>query len=626
MPILDELNAAQKEAVTHTEGPVLVLAGAGSGKTKTLTARLAYLLKEKKIPPHRLLAVTFTNKAAGEMARRLVKETDRTEPLPWLGTFHRLGVRLLRQELDRSDLPLSRWFTIYDADDSRTLVKQILRDWQVDPKRFSPRVIASLISSAKNELVPVDEYAALAVGPVQQLAARVFVEYQRRLEAANALDFDDLLVRVLELFRRHPDILNKYQEQFEYILVDEYQDTNKAQYLLIKELAARRRNVFVVGDDWQSIYGFRGADFRNILNFTQDYPDAAVIKLERNYRSTQNILDAADAIIKQARQRSDKKMTSDAERGEPVTVVECFNDRSESEFVVKEARARLRHDETLTLEDMAVLYRTNAQSRVLEETFLRRDLPYRIVGGVRFYERKEIKDALAYVRLLDNPDDRVSFERVANLPARGVGPKTLAQYWAAVESRSGRPPAKVASFLELLERLRREVSEASPGEAVVKILELSGLRKLYEDGSVEGESRWENLVELARAAESYATLVEWLEHVSLMEDADEAAERGPKTGVGSITLMTVHAAKGLEFDTVFIVGLEESLFPHANSLNDELALEEERRLAYVGLTRAKRRLYLLYANERRVFGTATSNLPSRFLRELPARVTEDRQF
>lgn len=604
----------------------MVLAGAGSGKTKTLTARLAYLLNEKKVPAHRLLAVTFTNKAAGEMANRLMKETGRSEPLPWLGTFHRLGVRLLRQELDRSDLPLSRWFTIYDADDSRTLVKQILRDWQVDPKRFSPRVIASLISSAKNELVPVDEYAALAVGPVQQLAARVFVEYQRRLEAANALDFDDLLVRVLELFRRHPDILNKYQEQFEYILVDEYQDTNKAQYLLIKELAAKRRNVFVVGDDWQSIYGFRGADFRNILNFTQDYQDAAVIKLERNYRSTQNILDAADAIIKQARQRSDKVMTSDAARGEPVTVVECFNDKSEAEFVVKEARARLRAVETLSLEDMAVLYRTNAQSRVLEETFLRRNLPYRIVGGVRFYERKEIKDALAYIRLLDNPEDRVSFERVANLPARGVGPKTLAQYWVAVESGSGQPPAKVASFLELLDRLRREVSEASPGEAVVKVLELSGLRKLYDDGSVEGESRWENLVELARAAESYATLVEWLEHVSLMEDADETAERGPKTGVGSITLMTVHAAKGLEFDTVFIVGLEESLFPHANSLNDELALEEERRLAYVGLTRAKRRLYLLYANERRVFGTATSNLPSRFLRELPARVTEDRQF
>jgi DNA helicase-2/ATP-dependent DNA helicase PcrA len=625
MPILNELNEQQQRAVTQTEGPVLVLAGAGSGKTKTLTARLAYLMQEKKVRPSHILAVTFTNKAAGEMAARLRRETGQNEPMPWLGTFHRLGVKLLRQELDRSDLPLSRWFTIYDSDDSRTLVKHILRDWQVDPKRYNPRVISSLISSAKNELVSIDEYTTLAVGPMQQLAARVYVEYQRRLEAANALDFDDLLVRVLELFRRHPDVLERYQEQFEYILVDEYQDTNKVQYLIIKELAAKRQNIFVVGDDWQSIYGFRGADFRNILNFTQDYPHALVVKLERNYRSTQNILDAADAIIKQARQRSDKVMVSDAERGEPVTIVECFNDRSESEFVVKEARARLNKTDALTLEDMAVLYRTNAQSRVLEETFLRRNLPYRIVGGVRFYARKEVKDAVAYVRLLGNAEDRVSFERVANVPSRGVGPKSLQQYWAAVESGSVKLPAKVADFLESLERLRHETTELTPGEAVVKVLELSGLKKMYNDGTVEGESRWENLVELARAAEAFASINEWLEQVALMEDADETVEKGG-TGLGSITLMTVHAAKGLEFDTVFIVGLEESLFPHANSLQDDLALEEERRLAYVGMTRAKQRLYLLYANERRVFGAATSNLPSRFLREVPARVTEDRQF
>lgn len=623
--ILNELNEQQRLAATHTEGPVLVLAGAGSGKTKTLTARLAYLLAEKKILPSHIFAVTFTNKAAGEMAARLSRETGRQDSLPWLGTFHRLGVRLLRQELDQSDLPLSRWFTIYDADDSRTLVKQILRDWQVDPKRFNPRVIASLISSAKNEFVSPEEYAALASGPVQQLAARTFVEYQRRLEAANAMDFDDLLIRVLELFRRHPQVLERYQEQFEYILVDEYQDTNKAQYLLIKELSAKRRNVFVVGDDWQSIYGFRGADFRNILNFTQDYPDAKVIKLERNYRSTQNILDAADAIIKQARQRSDKKMTSDAERGEPVVVVECFNDKSEAEFVCREARGRLQKDDALTLEDMAVLYRTNAQSRVLEETFLRRGLPYRIVGGVRFYERKEVKDALAYVRLLGNPADRVSFERVVNVPARGIGPKTLAQYFEAIASGASRPPAKAASFLELLEGMRRETNELPVGEAVMRVLELSGLQKLLNDGSVEGESRWENLIELARAADAYDSLSAWLEHVALMEEADETAGQGGG-GVGSITLMTVHASKGLEFNAIFLVGMEESLFPHANSLMDDAALEEERRLAYVGMTRAKRRLYLLYANERRVFGTATSNAPSRFLRELPARVTEDRQF
>lgn len=623
--ILEQLNEQQRQAATTLSGPVLVLAGAGSGKTKTLTARLAYLMTECHVPAHRILAVTFTNKAAGEMANRLAGETGRAESLPWLGTFHRIGVRLLRQELNDSTLPFTRWFTIYDSDDSRTLIKQILRDWQVDPKKFNPRTVGGYISSAKNELVTPEEYSRLAAGPMQQLAAKVYVEYQRRLVAANAMDFDDLLVRVLELFDRHPEVLEKYQEMFQQVLVDEYQDTNKVQYLLIKELSRKHQNIFVVGDDWQSIYGFRGADFRNILNFTQDYPEAQVIKLEQNYRSTQNILDAADAIIKQARQRSDKKMFSEAEEGDPVAIVECFNDRSEAEFIIHEVRRLQRAESHLILNDVAVLYRTNAQSRVIEETLLRRGLPYRIVGSVRFYDRKEVKDVLAYARLLLNPQDSVSFERVANVPSRGIGPKTVLNYLRAVESGGNFPP-KIVAFLDLLERLRRTTAELNPGEVVMQIAEESGLRRALDDGSVEGESRWENIMELARGASSASDLASWLEQVALMQETDQSGGQNQDDVGGAVTLMTVHSAKGLEFDTVFLAGMEESLFPHANSLLDDSALEEERRLAYVGMTRAKKRLFLLYAGERRVFGSATANPPSRFLRELPARLTEDRQW
>lgn len=646
--ILQQLNAAQRQAVTTTEGPVLILAGAGSGKTKTLTARIAYLIDVKKVEPAEILAVTFTNKASGAMQHRVYELMgQRARILPWLGTFHSICVRILRKELNDSPLPYTNNFTIYDSSDQLSLVRQIMKDRHLDQKQYNPRAVKSYIESAKNELLDPAGYRTFVDSYFQELVATVYEEYQSRLQAANSFDFDDLINFTLKLFSEQPETLHKYQQLFRYILVDEYQDTNKGQYQLIKSLAAIHQNIFVVGDDWQAIYSFRGADFRNILNFEQDYPKAVVIKLEQNYRSTQNILDAAHHIIAKNQQRSKKQLFTEASEGYPIKVVQCRNDWAEGEFMIQECRRLIRENTSTlnSLEDIVVLYRTNAQSRSLEEALIKADIPYRVIGAVRFYDRREIKDQLAYLRLLSNPDDRVSFERAISVPPRKIGPKTLQQYRAVVESpkpdqpsttetRRGEVPPRVRDFLLIIERLRDLVNKIALNELLMKVAIESGYRDWVRDGTIEGESRWENILELQNAAAQHGTLEAFLERVALVQDTDLINEkrRGElydhaalgATGKlpGLLTLMTVHAAKGLEFDTVFIMGMEEGLFPHANALREVAEMEEERRLAYVGLTRAKRHLYLVMAEERRYFGTVVANPPSRFVTEIPEHLIE----
>lgn len=637
------LNDAQRLAVTTTEGPVLILAGAGSGKTKTLTARIAYLIKEKKIDPAQILAVTFTNKAAGEMQQRVFELMGQHRRiLPWLGTFHSICVRLLRKELNDSTLPFTASFTIYDSSDQLSLVRQIMKDRNLDQKQYNPRTVKAYIEGAKNELLDPAGYRSFVDSFFQELVANVYEEYQARLQAANAFDFDDLINFTLKLLAEQPEVLAKYRQQFRYILVDEYQDTNKGQYQLVKQLAAQHQNIFVVGDDWQAIYSFRGADFRNILNFERDYPNATVIKLEQNYRSTQNILDAAHAIITKNQQRSKKQLFTNASEGYPIKVVQCGNDWAEGQFIIQECKRLIRDNTSSpnTLEEIVVLYRTNAQSRSLEEALIKADIPYRVIGAVRFYDRKEIKDQLAYLRLLCNPDDRVSLERAIAVPSRKIGPKTLQQYYRFLSSESvnNKIPPKIEQFLSVMSHLRGLVNKIPLADLLMKVAVESGYRDWLRDGTMEGEGRWENVLELQNAAAQHQTLEDFLERVALVQDSDAINEKQggrPKSELynhaalgstgklpGMLTLMTVHAAKGLEFDTVFITGMEEGLFPHQNSLTEVAEMEEERRLAYVGLTRAKRHLYLIMADERRHFGSVIANPPSRFVTEIPEHLVQ----
>lgn len=626
--ILTGLNEPQRQAVEQTEGPVLILAGAGSGKTRTLTARIAYLIEQQNIDPTRILAVTFTNKAAGEMAdrvSRLLGWAGHDYSLPWLGTFHSIGVKVLRRELNDSKLPFTNSFTIYDAGDQLSLIKQIMRDRQIDTKQFNPKSIKGLIEGAKNELLTPKEYSRYVDGHFQELAAEIYAEYQLRLVSANALDFDDLIMRTLQLFAEHPAILQKYQRYWQYILVDEYQDTNKGQYQLIKQLAALHKNIFVVGDDWQAIYAFRGADFRNILNFEQDYPDAKVIKLEENYRSTQTILDAAHAIITKNNQRSDKKLFTNGQTGEKIKVVECLNDFAEGEYVINESLKLVRTGVVESLDDVVILYRTNAQSRILEESMLRVSVPYRIVGSLKFYDRKEVKDILAYLKLIDNPADMVSFERIVNVPPRRVGKKTLLQYRQSLNDPKINTPPPVAEFWQLMDKIKAKAAGKAPAEIIEIAAEVSGYKDYLLDGSVEGETRWENVQELQGAAAGQDDLGHFLEQVALVQETDKVrseANRRSGAGKGALTLMTLHAVKGLEFKAVFIVGTEEGVLPHSRSLMDPPEMEEERRLCYVGMTRPQKRLYLLYALERRLFGSPTANPPSRFIDEVPGRLVD----
>jgi len=631
-PLLSELNEPQRQAAETTGGPVLILAGAGSGKTKALTHRIAYLVAERQVRPMNILAVTFTNKAAGEMRGRVLKllnlDPNNRSYFPFIGTFHSICLRLLRREATEIGLPSN--FLIFDAADSQAAIKRAMRSLGIDEKQFTPGLIHGLISSAKNELIEASQYAKLAQGRAQEAAAKVYPAYQAILKEAGALDFDDLILQTVRMFRKFPEILEKYQRQFAYVMVDEYQDTNHAQYQITKLLAASHHNLCVVGDDWQSIYSWRGANFQNILNFEKDYPEAQVIKLEQNYRSTKNILDAAHAIIAKNRTRSDKKLWTEAGDGVGIGVANVYNEVQEGEWIVRQIQ-ELAVTEKRELHDFAVLYRTNAQSRSLEEAFLRYDLPYKIVGGTRFYERKEIKDALAYLRFVYQPDDTVSFARIINLPPRGLGDVslqrlddyrraqglTLMEALAAAVMAPGlqaRAAAALTAFGELIGGLRAEIDKLSVSSLLDMVLKRSGYINYLDDGSITAADRIENVKELLSVAETYneLSLEGFLEEIALISDIDNYSGE-----TNAVTLMTLHAAKGLEFPVVFMPGMEEGIFPHSRSLFDGEQMEEERRLCYVGMTRAKERLFLLYANSRLLYGATNHNPPSRFVVEIP---------
>lgn len=615
-----------------------MLAGAGSGKTKALTHRIAYLIAEKKVPPVNVLAVTFTNKAAGEMRERVLKLLGQSPAnrhyLPFLGTFHSICVRILRREA--SEIGLKTTFTIFDAADSLSAVKEAMRRHNIDEKKFAPQAVAGLISSAKNELITAERYRNLAHGQIQEIAASVYPTYQSLLTEAGALDFDDLIMRTVLMFRQSAQILERWQNQFRYILIDEYQDTNHAQYQLAKLLAASHHNLAVVGDDWQSIYSWRGANFQNILDFEKDYPEAAVIKLEQNYRSTKTILDAAHSVITKNLVRSDKQLWTQAEAGAPVVVQEVRDQEEEGLAIVRRIDELIR-SRGYALHDVAVLYRTNAQSRALEEAFLRYNLPYKIVGGVRFYERKEIKDALAYLRFIYQPDDLISFQRIINVPPRGLGDKSLERFgdWRRKENLSlleaaeraedapgltPRAVASLSSFAREINALRLEAQKRPVGELLELTLKRTGYLEYLDDGSVLAGDRIDNVKELLSVAHNYADmdLESFLEEIALISDLDNYS-----TDSEAVTLMTIHAAKGLEFGVVFLPGMEEGIFPHARSLFDGAEMEEERRLCYVAMTRAKQELYLMHASSRLFFGAVQHNPPSRFIADIPEELRHD---
>jgi len=635
--MLTELNPAQKDAVLATQGPVLILAGAGSGKTRVIAHRIAYLVKEKGVSPANILAVTFTNKAAGEMRNRVTHLSGGEVHLSWLGTFHAISVKLLRR--DAEHLGVSSHFTIYDADDSETLVAREMKELGFDTRLYRAGDIASAISRAKNDLLSPEQYSAASVGPFQRTVARAFSHYQGGLAKAKALDFDDLLLKVVELLQKHPTILQKYQQQFRYIMVDEYQDVNKVQYLWTKLLAAGHRNLCVVGDDAQAIYGWRGADFRNILDFERDYPEAKVVKLEQNYRSTESILSAANQVIEKNILQRKKNLWTARKGGAPVTMYQAEDEIDESEFILAEIRSyatvgvgqaqligisaehlgRASQVERQNLNRYAILFRTFAQSRALEDVFVRARMPYRIVGGLKFYERREIKDLLAYLRLIDNPNDWASLERIINVPRRGIGDKLVGAVRHTFDA--GRPEAvdhpAVQKFFGTINKLRQLAGTLKVDELIEHVMVETGYGLYLEDGILSGDTRAENINELKTVAQQFSELSDFLAEVALTTDVDRYDE-----GANAVTMMTLHAAKGLEFPVVFMVGMEEGLFPHARSATDPAQLEEERRLCYVGMTRAKDRLYLLNARSRNLYGIHQENSPSRFLSDIPGHLIE----
>ncbi|HVU59479.1 MAG TPA: UvrD-helicase domain-containing protein [Candidatus Saccharimonadales bacterium] len=629
--LLEGLNPEQRRAVETTEGPLLIQAGAGSGKTKTLTHRIAYLIATGKASPYNILAVTFTNKAAREMRERVAALLGENAGdrgfMPYMGTFHGICVRLLRMDGEHIGIPRS--FVIFDESDCQAAIKHASKELHIDEKSFPPRVLKGLISSAKNEMLTSQEYAGVANSPAQEAAAKVYPLYEKALKETSALDFDDLINRTVHLLESQPEVRAKWQHQFRYIMIDEYQDTNAAQYRLVKLLTNNQHNIAVVGDDWQSIYSWRGADFRNILNFEKDYKDCTVIKLEQNYRSTRHILDAAHAIITKNLQRSDKKLWTDAGDGLPVQILQASSERAEAELIIRRIRmaidAGLRH-----YRDFAVLYRTNAQSRAVEEAFVYAGMPYRIVGGVRFYDRKEIKDIMAYLRLVFQPEDRVSFERIVNVPARGVGAKSLQNFydWQRANGQTlAEALAQAHNCLAVTGKARKGLSDlgaaiaalrvvaetATPAALIDSLLRRIDYLHFLDDGTPQGEARQENVRELLSVAQEYQAmgLEGFLEEVALVSDVDSA-----DFGSDAVILMTLHAAKGLEFPVVFMIGMEESIFPHTRALYDQNEMEEERRLCYVGMTRAKQELYMTYATSRMLYGGVQHNLPSRFLSEV----------
>jgi DNA helicase II / ATP-dependent DNA helicase PcrA len=642
--LLAELNDPQREAVRHGEGALLVLAGAGSGKTRVLTHRIAYLLATGAARPGEILAITFTNKAASEMRERVEQLVGRATRAMWVTTFHSACARMLRADAER--LGYSRSFTIYDESDSLRMLKRCMAELGVDPKRYPPRSIRSQISGAKNKLVDAGAYAQAQGSVFEETAAVVYELYEKRMLEANAMDFDDLLVRTVNLLELSEEARERWRRTFRHVLVDEYQDTNHAQYRLLQLLVAEHGNLMVVGDEDQSIYGFRHADIRNILDFERDFPEAEVVKLEQNYRSTQTILSAANAVVERNRERRPKRLWTEIAGGEPVRLSELTDEHEEARWVAGEIE-RLGEEDEVRREDVAVFYRTNAMSRVLEDTLNRFDLPYQVIGGTKFYERAEVKDAVAYLSLLANPSDLVSFARVVNSPRRGIGSTSQARLashanttglpiWEVAERAEevpglgGAAIKAVSRFQETMTGLRERAEEGGSVAGLLEaVLHESGyLDALAAERTIEAEGRAENLealvagaaefdVERGREGESEAPpLEEYLQQISLYTEQD-----GLQRDESLITLMTLHNAKGLEYDTVFVVGCEDGAFPHMRAL-EEGGEEEERRLCYVGITRARQRLYMTWARERRLFGRAERNLPSRFVDELPAELTE----
>lgn len=616
---LSTLNDKQKEAVEWPDGPILVLAGAGSGKTRVLTTKLAYLVNVKGVNPYNILAITFTNKAAKEMKERAYKMLGSDAYKMQISTFHSLGLLLIRENYEK--LGFEKNFTILDSDDSLTIIKKILKDMNLDPKFYNPRAIRNKISSAKNELMDSNYYSRFANSEYEEIVLEVFRKYEQKVLKNNSMDFDDLLLLPIKLFKDYPDVLEKYQDRFMYILVDEYQDTNEAQYILIKMLSKKYQNICVVGDLDQSIYGFRGANFRNILNFEKDYPKAKVIPLEENYRSTGNILNVANDIIKHNKQRKEKNLWTKNDNGPKIRYHRAYDEKDEASYVMEEIRKLIINGEPKS--SIAVLYRTNAQSRNMEEVLLRENIPYKVVGSFYFYNRKEIKDLISYLKLIYNTNDDVSLMRVINVPKRQIGPKTIENLASkaldkGVSLYEAIDGGKELEFKKLIEKLKKESENISLTELVEMILVESGMRRELESSkTLEAEVRLENLEEFKSITKNFEenngviSLEEFLLEISLVSDIEEH-----KNNNDVVTLMTVHSAKGLEFDHVFIIGLEEGLFPHSNCLDSSDEIEEERRLCYVAVTRAKKTLTLVNAERRMLYGNTNCNPPSRFISEI----------
>lgn len=616
---LQTLNDKQQEAVNQTDGPILILAGAGSGKTKVLTTKVAHLVSDKQIDPHNILAITFTNKAAKEMKDRVLKMLGSKAYQIQISTFHSLGLLFLRE--NHAKLGFEKNFTILDSDDTLTVIKKILKDMNLDPKIYNPRAIRNKISSAKNELMNAESYSRFANTDYEQTVTDIFRRYEKKIKKNNSVDFDDLLVLPIKLFKENPEILKQYQDRFQYILVDEYQDTNEAQYVLIKMLSAKNQNICVVGDIDQSIYGFRGANYRNILNFEKDYPKAKVILLEENYRSTSNILNVANDIIKNNKKRKEKNLWTKNEEGIKIKYHRAYDEKDEAHYVMSQIKDLINHGEEKS--GIAVLYRTNAQSRNMEEALLKENISYKVVGSFYFYNRKEIKDLISYLKLIYNPHDDVSLMRVINVPKRQIGPKTLENLsMKAITNGTSLYEAisdgKELGFKKIIEDIKKESEDLSLTDLVDLILDKSGMKKdLESEKTLEAEVRLENLEEFKSITKNFEenngiiSLDEFLMEISLVSDIEEH-----KNNTDVVTLMTIHSAKGLEFDHVFIIGLEEGLFPHNNSLDSSDDLEEERRLCYVAVTRAKKTLTLVNARRRMLYGNTNSNPPSRFISEI----------
>ena len=622
---ITSLNDRQKEAVLYNDGPLLIIAGAGAGKTKTLTTKIAYLIEEENVNPHNILAITFTNKAAKEMKDRLFLLVGDLAKKLQVSTFHSFGLKLLRENYDA--LGYDKNFVIMDSDDSLTVVKKIIKDMGYDPKIYNPRAIRNKISSCKNEMTSPEAYEKYTVSDYEKVVQQVYAKYETKLQRNNSVDFDDLLLLPIELFKKHPETLEKYQDLYQYLLIDEYQDTNEAQYILTKLLCAKNRRITCVGDDSQSIYSFRGANYKNILNFENDYKDAKTILLEENYRSTSTILDAANQVIKNNKMRKDKNLWTARGVGDKIKYYRAYNEKDEAQYVIRKVKELINRG--VEYQDIVVLYRTNAQSRVIEDEFLKENLPYRVVGSLYFYARKEIKDLIAYLRLIHNSKDNISLLRAINTPKRGIGLKTIEnlQEKADLEGTSiydAISSGKEMDFKNTIEKLKAISNDLTLTELIDKVLDASGLRAdLESEKTLEAEVRLENLEEFKSITKSFEeregliSLEDFLLEISLISDVEEY-----KDDPNRVSLMTVHSVKGLEYNHVFVVGMEEGIFPHMNSLMENSELEEERRLCYVAITRAKDDLHLVNARRRTLFGKEQINPVSRFLSEIPKDLLE----